>query len=162
MVLILFSGASIQLVPDGTLVLHFIAIIAMVIILNRTLFKPINRILDERSLRTEGQLDEARKTVAAIDAKLTACEQALRGARAEGYQLLDAQRADAVGEREVQVAAAKAELGKLTSDNTVRIAEELEVARQALVKESHRIGLEIGSRILGRPMGDFNPESPSS
>lgn len=152
MAILLIAGASIQLVPDGTLVLHFIAIIVMVWILNRTLFRPINRILAERSLRTEGLLDEARQTVATIDEMLTACEQALRAARAEGYQLMETQRADAVGEREVQVAAARIELSKVTSDNKQRIGEELEVARQTLVKESYRIGLEIGSRILGRPI----------
>lgn len=150
MAILLIAGASIQLVPDGTLVLHFIAIIGMVWILNRTLFRPINRILAERSLRTEGLLDEARQTVATIDEKLTACEQALRAARAEGYQLMETRRADAVGEREVQVAAARIELSKVTSDNKQRIGKELEVARQTLLKESYRIGLEIGSRILGR------------
>ncbi|MGH9905502.1 MAG: ATP synthase F0 subunit B [Pyrinomonadaceae bacterium] len=152
MAIFVMAGGSIQLVPDGTLVLHFIAIIVMVWILNRTLFGPINRILAERSLRTEGLLDEARQTVATIDEKLTACEQALRAARAEGYQLMETENADAVREREGQVAATTVELNKLTSDTKQRIVEELEVARQTLVKESYRIGLEIGSRILGRPI----------
>ena len=38
-----FAEDSIQLVPDGTLVLHVIIILVMVYVLNATLFKPIKR-----------------------------------------------------------------------------------------------------------------------
>jgi len=40
-----FAENSIQLVPDGTLLLHILIILVMVYVLNATLFKPINRIL---------------------------------------------------------------------------------------------------------------------
>jgi F0F1-type ATP synthase membrane subunit b/b' len=39
---------SIQLVPDGTLLLHLFLVVVMVFVLNRTLLKPINQILAER------------------------------------------------------------------------------------------------------------------
>ena len=43
---------SIQLVPDGTLILHVLIILVMVYVLNATLFKPINQILAARERRT--------------------------------------------------------------------------------------------------------------
>ena len=43
-----FAENSIQLVPDGTLILHVLIIVLMVWILNATLYKPINRILEAR------------------------------------------------------------------------------------------------------------------
>ena len=48
------AEASIQLVPDGTLLLHLLMVAVMVFILNRTLLKPINRILAERERQVEG------------------------------------------------------------------------------------------------------------
>ena len=51
-----FAENSIQLVPDGTLILHVIIILVMVYVLNATLYKPINQILASREKRTRGRL----------------------------------------------------------------------------------------------------------
>src|SRR5947209_1129969 len=59
-----FAENSIQLVPDGTLLLHVLIILVMVYVLNATLFRPINRILEARDKRTRGRLTEARKSSA--------------------------------------------------------------------------------------------------
>ena len=56
-----FAENSIQLVPDGTLILHVIIILVMVWILNKTLYKPINRILEAREKRTRGRMSEAQE-----------------------------------------------------------------------------------------------------
>ena len=53
------AEASIQLVPDGTLLLHLMMVAVMVFILNRTLLKPINEILAEREKQVAGRLREA-------------------------------------------------------------------------------------------------------
>ncbi len=61
MIFLAFAENSIQLVPDGTLFLHIAIILVMVFVLNHTLFKPINRILEERERRTRGRTGEARE-----------------------------------------------------------------------------------------------------
>jgi F0F1-type ATP synthase membrane subunit b/b' len=53
------AETSIQLVPDGTLLLHLLMVAVMVFVLNRTLLKPINRILSEREKQITGRLKEA-------------------------------------------------------------------------------------------------------
>ena len=50
---------SIQLIPDGTLLIHIVIIISMVFVLNRLLFKPINKILNDRERLTTGSSTEA-------------------------------------------------------------------------------------------------------
>ncbi len=152
--LLVFAGNAVQLVPDGTLLLHLIVIVGMVWLLNRALFRPINRILEERSLRTECLLNEARDAAAAVEEKLTHYERGLRGARAEGYRLLELQKGEALRDRDSQLASAKAEVGKLTAVEKQNIAEQVEAARATLAIEARRIGLEIGTRILGRPVND--------
>jgi len=151
---ILLAGNTIQLVPDGTLFLHGAIIILMVVVLNRTLFRPINRILEERDRRTTGLLSEAQETFARIDQSLRQYEQTLRGARAEGYQLLELQRAEAIRERERQIASARELLGKQTSTERQQIMLQTEIARTTLSKEAKRIAMRISSQILGRPIAD--------
>ena len=56
-----FAENSIQLVPDGTLILHVLIILVMVYVLNATLYKPINRILEAREKQTKGRLTEAQE-----------------------------------------------------------------------------------------------------
>ena len=50
-----FAENSIQLVPDGTLLLHVLIILVMVYVLNATLFRPINRILEAREKRRQAK-----------------------------------------------------------------------------------------------------------
>ncbi len=152
LILLGLAGNSIQLVPDGTLILHGAIIIIMVMVLNRTLFRPINRILQERDRRTRGLLSEAGQTLVSIDQSLRQYEQTLRGARAEGYQLLERQRAEAIRERERQIASARELLSQQTSTEKQQIRSQAEVARTTLAKEARGIALRISSQILGRPV----------
>ncbi len=96
--------SSIQLVPDGTLLLHLLLIFGMVALLNATLLKPINRILEERELRTRGRLSEAAQTFATVDEKMREYEKRLRQARTEGYTLMEQERTALSTERERKVA----------------------------------------------------------
>jgi F-type H+-transporting ATPase subunit b len=146
------AGSSIQLVPDGTIILHGLIIIFMVVILNRTLFKPINRILEERDRLTRGLASEAEQTIVRIDNSLRQYEQTLRATRAEGYQLLERQRTEAMRERERQIASARESLGKQISTEKELIRSQAEVARTTLSKEAKKIALRISSQILGRPV----------
>lgn len=152
LILLFLAGNSIQLVPDGTLILHALMIIMMVAVLNRTLFRPINRILQERDRRTRGVLSESGQVVKTIEESLRQYEQTLRGARAEGYQLLERQRAEAIRERERQIVSARELLSKQTSTEREQIMSQAEVARSALLKEATRIALGISAQILGRPV----------
>jgi F-type H+-transporting ATPase subunit b len=151
-ILLSFAGNSIQLVPDGSLILHGAIIIIMVVVLNRTLFKPINRILQERASRTYGLVAEARKALETVDESLKQYEKTLRGARAEGYGLLELQRLEAMRERERQMASAKEVLGEQTAAAKRDIEAQAEDARTTLGKEAQKMAQKISAQILGRPV----------
>jgi len=87
---------SIQLVPDGTLILHVLIILLMVWLLNATLYKPINQILAAREKRTRGRLTEAQEILESVTNKTTDYERSLRQARGEAYALTEAERAEAM------------------------------------------------------------------
>ena len=97
------AEASIQLVPDGTLLLHLLFIAVMVFVLNRTLLKPINQILAEREKQIGGRLSEAQTLSAEAEEKMKQYQAALREARADGYRLLEKERAAGLKQKDEKV-----------------------------------------------------------
>lgn len=154
MTFLAFAENSIQLVPDGTLFLHILIILVMVFVLNATLFKPINRILEERERRTRGRSGEAHDILQRVEEKVAHYERTLREARAAGYQLMEQERAAALGERQARLNAVKDEIGGAVVEQKEAIHAQVEEARATLEQEARRIAAQIGSQILNRPISD--------
>ena len=148
-----FAEDSIQLVPDGTLVLHVIIILVMVYVLNATLYKPINQILASREKRTRGRLTEAQEIMVSVSEKTSDYEKSLRQARAEAYAFSEAQRAEAMKERQQRLNEMRAEMAASVGREKQAIERQAADARVTLESESRQIAAEIGSRILNRPIG---------
>ena len=149
-----FAENSIQLVPDGTLILHVLIILVMVYVLNATLFKPINQILASREKRTRGRLTEAEEIMESVSDKLTSYERSLRQARGEAYSLTEAQRAEAMKERQQKLNEMRDELAQSIAKEKKTIEQQAAEARVSLETESRRIAGEIGSRVLSRPINN--------
>jgi F-type H+-transporting ATPase subunit b len=147
-----FAESSIQLVPDGTLVFHLALIILMVALLNATLLKPINRILEERDRLTKGRLSEAQRTLLTVNEKLSEYERRLREARADGYALMERERGVLSEERQRKLAEVKSEIARLLSAEREKLKMESAQVRDKLAVEAQSIALEIGSQILRRPI----------
>jgi F-type H+-transporting ATPase subunit b len=157
MIFLAFAENSIQLVPDGTLFLHIAIILVMVFVLNNTLFKPINRILEERERRTRGRTGEAREILQRVDEKATNYERSLRAARAEGYRLMEQERAAAMNERQAKLNALRDEVNRSVLEEKDSIHRQAEEARQTLEADARNIAVEISSQILHRPVGGNSP-----
>ena len=157
MVVLALAESSIQLVPDGSLILHVVVILLMVGVLNLTLYKPINRVLAERESRTRGRRQDARQVLATVEEKLSGYEQTFRSARAEGYLLLEQERASALRDREVKLASLKQELSSWTAEEKAAVERQASRVRKELGEEANAIALRIGSQILRRPIE--NPQT---
>ena len=148
-----FAENSIQLVPDGTLILHVIIILVMVWILNKTLYKPINRILEAREKRTHGRMSEAQEILTDVSEKVSNYERQLRQARAEGYAMTEQERTAAMQERQGKLNEMRQQLSESIAQEKQTIQTQVEEARVTLDGESLRIAREIGERVLNRPVG---------
>lgn len=151
-----FAENSIQLVPDGTLILHVLIILVMVYVLNATLLKPINRILEARDQRTTGRRSEAQQTLRDVSQKLSEYERALRLARGEAYALSERERAAAMQERQLKLSEMRGHLAESTAKQKDAIHEQADAAREALEVESRQIAREISSRVLGRSVAEID------
>jgi F-type H+-transporting ATPase subunit b len=143
---------SIQLVPDGTMVLHVLIILLMVYVLNATLYKPINQILAAREKRTKGRLSEAQEIMQSVTNKTSEYERSLRQARSEAYALAEAKRAEALKERQQKLNEMRAQLVQSVAAEKETIEQQVAEARASLEVDSRRLAVEISSRVLHRPI----------
>jgi F-type H+-transporting ATPase subunit b len=149
MVVLAFAeGSSIQLVPDGTILIHIALILLMIWILNRTFFKPINRVLAARDRNKGGHSAEARGILEQVDEKSKRYETAMREARLEGYQMIEAERAAALAKRQSEVEAVKSEVAQTVSQEQSAIQKQTAEARVALAADAQQMAEKISSNIL--------------
>ena len=144
------AEASIQLVPDGTLLLHLLLIFVMVFVLNQTLLKPINRILAEREKQIGGRLSEAQRLSEEAEEKMKKYQSALREARAEGYRLLEKERAAALKEKDEKVRQHREGLSQTVAQELEAIQKQQEKVRGELEAQADSMGVLISSQILHR------------
>ena len=144
------AEASIQLVPDGTLLLHMLFIAVMVFVLNRTLLKPINQILAEREKQIGGRLSEAQRLSAEAEEKKKNYQAKLREARADGYRLLEKERAAGLKEKDEKVRQHREELSQAVAKERESIQKHQEQVRAELEAQADSIGVLISSQILRR------------
>ena len=144
------AEASIQLVPDGTLLLHLLFIAVMVFVLNRTLLKPINKILADREKQIGGRLSEAQMLSAEAEEKVRKYQSALRDARSDGYRLLEKERAAGLKEKDQKVQQHREQLSRKVSQELESIQKQQENVRGELESQADSMGVLISSQILRR------------
>lgn len=144
------AETSIQLVPDGTLLLHLAMVAAMVFVLNRTLLKPINQILSEREKQITGRLKEAEALSSETEEKLRTYNSALREARAEGYRLLEKERTAAIKEKDEKVRQYREQMSKNVAAQLETTRQQEQTVRAELESQAAVVGDLISSQILRR------------
>ncbi|HEY8413460.1 MAG TPA: ATP synthase F0 subunit B [Pyrinomonadaceae bacterium] len=144
------AETSIQLVPDGTLLLHVLMVAVMVFVLNRTLLKPINETLAERERQISGRLKEAEALAAETDEKLRKYNATLREARAEGYRLLEKERAAALKEKDEKVRLYREEVSKNVAAQIDQTRRQEQQVRAELESQAAVVSDLISSQILRR------------
>ncbi len=150
--LLAFSGPTIQLVPDGTLLFHLFLVIVMVAVVNATLLKPINRILAERERKTKGRLNEAQGVMQKVEQELREYERRLREARSEGYSLMERERQTVSLERDRKLTELRSQISEQLLKERQRLESETEQAKVALERDAESLALEISRQILHRPV----------
>ena len=144
------AEASIQLVPDGTLLVHLLLIFLMVFILNRTLLKPINQILAEREKQVTGRLAEAEKLAAETEEKRRKYNEALHDARLSGYRLLEKEKAEGLKQREERLRQQREVMSKEVAAQVEATRKQEESVKQELETQAASMSDMISSQILRR------------
>lgn len=146
--LVLAFAESIQLFPDGTLFIHVALILLMIWILNRTLFRPINQVIEsrEKSKAVEGgEAGEILKDVGEKEARYT---REMLDARSKGYELIEKEHAKAAAARDKKIAEAKAETAAHVESGKAEIAQNAADARVSIGTDAEKLADKIAASIL--------------
>ena len=152
-VLAFAEGGSNIINPDGSLVFVLLLFLLFVFVMNRLLFRPISRILDQRQTLTVGAAHDARAAARRYEMRLGEYEATIRQARAESYKQLETRRAAALEARHQVVEAAKQQTTEEINQAKAEIGRQTEQARTLLATESEQIAENISRTILGRTVG---------
>lgn len=150
MIVLALAGSVLSI--DGSFLVVFISIFVLIFILNRTLFKPINQILDERNHLGAGRMAEAKQLLAQYEERLGKYEQQIQSARAEAYQFMETQRREAQSSRAEMIAQVKDETAKQVAAARADISKQTEAAKANLEGEARAMAGVISSQILRRPV----------
>lgn len=145
---VLAFAESIQLFPDGTLFIHVGLILLMIWVLNRTFFRPINRVVELREKHKGGKGGEAAgilKDASEKEARVTA---ELLEARSRGYELIEAELKQASEIRHQKLANAKAETAALYESGRAGIDRATAETRAAIEVDAEKIADQITASIL--------------
>jgi F-type H+-transporting ATPase subunit b len=143
-----FLESSIQLFPDGTIFLHIALILAMIWVLNRTFFRPINRVIEAREKQKGGHGSEAENILQSAAAKESEYNKAILNARSQGYELIEKEHVAAIALRDQALHAAKAEASARLDDERSSIKQQSTDARASIMTEADSLADKIAADIL--------------
>lgn len=145
---LLALAESIQLFPDGTLFIHVGLILVMIWVLNRTLYRPINRVLEAREKNKGGRSSEAVGLLKDVEEKETRYNRELLETRSKGYELIEKEQKAATEARDKQLGDAKAEVAAKMESGKAAIEKQSADAHAAIRTDAEKIADSIAASIL--------------
>jgi F-type H+-transporting ATPase subunit b len=145
---LLAFAEGVQLFPDGTLFLHILFILGMIWVLNRTLFRPINAILDAR-VRNQGKYRAgADEILEEVSGKQQQYEKTMLDARNESYKMIEADRAVALDAHQRVVNEAKIDAANRLANEKAQIKDKVAEAKVELALDANKMADRITANIL--------------
>ncbi len=145
---LLAFAETIQLFPDGTIFIHIALILVMIWVLNRTLYKPINRIIAAREMNKGGRSSEAVGILKSVEEKEIRYTKEMLDARSSGYELIEKEQKKAVSARDKKIAEAKAEIAETFETSKAELENRASEARSTMEIEAEKMAERIASSIL--------------
>jgi F-type H+-transporting ATPase subunit b len=125
-------------------------VLLLTALLNRLLFKPIQRVMAERERATASARALAEQAATQARAATAEFERKTREARAELYGQMDEMRRAATNTRVQVLAETRAEAEAEVASASARLKAEADEARRTLAADAEALGAQVAERILGR------------
>ena len=142
-----FEG-SIQLFPDGTIFIHIGLILLMIWVLNRTYFRPVNRVIQSRENFKHVEGGEAGSIRNEALQKEAGYNQEMLNARSDGYSLLEKEHAKLLRARENKLAEIKVETNEKIAGEKSEIERQTDEAKAAIRVDAEKLADQIASAVL--------------
>jgi F-type H+-transporting ATPase subunit b len=145
---VILAFQNVELVPNGTLLIHIALILLMIWVLNRTFFRPINRVIQSREKNKGGRSGEAEEILRSVEEKQARYDAALLEARSKGYELIEKERSEAITTRQATIISTREEVEQTTAQEKAEIERQAAEARATIKTEAEKMAEKISSNIL--------------
>lgn len=135
---------------DWTLPIASAVFLVTLFALNRLLFKPLFRVLDERRARTSDLRERAQGILDSYQSRFEDYQGKVKEEKQLGYQLAESVRSEALRERQQKIFQTRAASQALLEEAKKQIHQELASAQAQLRREAEEVARTITARVLGR------------
>ncbi len=139
---------------NASIIPAILIFLILVVVLNRLLFKPLQKVQAERESRTNGLMKEARAKMNHQLDLLGDYQATIKAARMESYRQQEQLRTEAMKKRADVLAKARTAGEQMIQDSRVSILSQVEAAKRQLDLEAQELAHGIASTILGRSPAD--------
>ena len=135
---------------DITVIYSFIVALIAFVFLDRSLFRPVGKVLDERKKRLDEDRNQQERATADCEAALLKREESLREARRAAWGERETVMAEAAAEKERRLSEARQIMAAEVEKGKAAVRAAASDAKRFLAGKRDEIGREIAMRILGR------------
>ncbi|MHB8763903.1 MAG: F0F1 ATP synthase subunit B family protein [Deferrisomatales bacterium] len=135
---------------NATLLVQLVNFLLLMFLLDRLLFRPMVRVLEERKERTEGRRKKAAQADAEAESVWATYQKRIQDAKTAADRLRADVARQAEAERQRLVDAATGEAEKAVTTVRARVKAEAAEARKVLEADARRLAADAAHRILGR------------
>ncbi len=135
---------------DITMVIQMINMVVLMFLLNGVLYKPIKKILEERSEKMQGMQNDVAKFEENARLRQEEVDAKMSKASGKAKAALDAARAEAQAAGDAKMASIKAEVEEFKEKQLADINTQIGTAQQELQANLDGFATGMASKILGR------------
>lgn len=139
---------------DWNIIWTIVNILILFILLRIFLFKPINKLMDERTQSIQNDIDSARKSKEDADALKTEYTQTLVNARAEAQQILVRAREEASNAKKEMIQESEDEARQIIDNANKTIENERKRVMQQAQSHIADLAIAAASKIIGENVDD--------
>lgn len=130
----------------------------LLLVLERILFRRLEEVRQAREAATRGALKRARQEAVEAEEKWRQYEAAFQAARQDVYRLREADRREALAERDEALKRAREEAEAWLRDAQRDLAAEVESAKRELEQSTHALAAQIADAVLAPQCRAESPE----
>lgn len=137
---------------DITMVIQMINMVVLMFLLNGVLYKPIKKILQERSEKMQGMQNDVAKFEENARLRQEEVDAKMSKASGKAKAALDAARAEAQAAGDEKMASIKAEVDEFKEKQLADISTQIDSAQKELKANLDGFATDMASKILGRTL----------
>jgi F-type H+-transporting ATPase subunit b len=141
-----------MITTDITLFIQIVNMIVLMFLLNGVLYKPIRKVLKERSGKLQGMQEEISKFEKNAVLRQEEVDGKMAKASGKAKAALDSARAEAQTAGDEKLATIKAEAEAVKDEKLAELRTHIESARTSLQSNLDEFATEMASKILGRSL----------